>query len=76
MWYLSPVKFITTAKDRDFTAVYEGSTYYRAPAELMNDELKSSDVYIDEGAPAVPQTRFNGQERPTVRLAPKPQVDL
>lgn len=76
VWYLSPVKFISTAKDRDFTAIYKDAEYYRAPSGLMNDDLKSSNVYIDAGAPSGPQTRFDGMDRPSPRLAPKPQVDL
>ena len=76
IWYLSPTPFITTAKGRDYQAVYRDTEYYRAPNGLMNDDLKSSNDYIDEGAPPAPQTRFDGMDRPGRRLAPKPQIDL
>ena len=82
IWYASPVKFISTAQDRE--ARYQDTDYYRAPNGLMNDDLKSRQIdlngYIDEGAPTPVQTRFDGFNRPknndgAIR-APMPSVDL
>lgn len=82
VWYAFPGKFISTAKDRDYTARYVDMDFYKAPSGLMRDDIGSSGAvdekgYIGDAAPPAPQTRFD-YDKPRIDMprAPKPSVEL
>ena len=79
IWFAFPGKFISTAKDRDYTARYADTEFFRTPSGLMDDNIGSVDAngYIGDAAPPAPQTRFD-YDKPMISAprAPKPSVDL
>ena len=80
IWFAFPGKFISTAKDRDYTARYTDTDFFRAPSGLMDDNIGGSvdeQGFIGDAAPPAPQTRFD-YDKPNIKLprAPKPSVDL